>query len=179
MNQDNENQNNDEIRHSYEFRLERLETQQNEFFNRTRNCDVKLGILIALISAILLYIIGNLKVNTIMSIQWIQDNGIYLFIIYLLIDIAIVSLLYIALFFALLAIKTHHTDTIGPAFYGDLNLDSSHIELLKLAIHDTEKVIEKSLLIEKKKNKKFDISIILTIISISLIIVEKVIILIK
>lgn len=62
---------------------------------------------------------------------------------------------------------------LGPKIFGKSNLDKSKKDIVKKAIIDMEESIEINLIQEKKKNKNFDISVILTIISIGLIIAEE------
>ena len=152
----------------YEIMLEKLEKQQEEFYERTRNCDVKLGFILALLSAIIIYIMPNLELTHIFSKEWINANGLGLFSILLLVDLAILSLLYIALFYALVGIKAKIHYNIGPRYYGKSNMKCSKKKLLVYAIE----YIEKNLKAEDKKNKQFNISLILTIISMGLIIAE-------
>ena len=147
--------------------------QQQNFFERARNCDVKLGIIIALISGIILYVIPNIE--DIFYIEWINQNGLAFFLILFLLDIAIVSLLFIGLIFALSGIKTRKASCIGPKMFGKSNLDKNKYEILKKAVTDTEEIIEFNLNEEKKKNKSFDISVILIIISFGLIIINKIV----
>lgn len=156
-----------------EFMFHELSKQQQGFFERMRNCDTKLGILIALISGIILYVIPNIQ--NIFSIDWITENGLLFFIILLLLDIAIISLLFIGFICSLLGIKTKKAIGIGPKLFGEGNLNRNKNEILKKAIIMTEETINFNLKEERKKNKKFDISIILTIISLGLIIVKKII----
>lgn len=156
----------------YEIMLEKLEKQQEEFYERTRNCDVKLGFILALLSAIIIYIMPNLELTHIFSKEWINENGLGLFSILLLVDLAILSLLYIALFYALVGIKAKIHYNIGPRYYGKSNMKCSKKKLLVYAIEYMEKNIEKNLKAEDKKNKQFNISLILTIISMGLIIAE-------
>lgn len=96
----------------YGFMINELNQQQQNFFDRMRNCDTKLGIIIALISGIILYAISNLSIREIVSLEWINNHNLILFILLLLIDISIIVLLYTSIIFALIGIKTKKSQRI-------------------------------------------------------------------
>lgn len=66
-----------------EFMLQELNKQQEQFFERTRNCDVKLGFIITLISGLLIYFFSNNSFKEILSVDWIIEHNILIFIILL------------------------------------------------------------------------------------------------
>lgn len=159
----------------YEFLLERLEKQQDNFFERSRNTDVKLGIMIALISAILVYILPNMLLSKINVYNWINDYGIFTLILIILLDISIITLLLINVSFALIALKTKKAEGPAPAMFGEEKLNKSKADIQTNAIKNYESMLKNNLKKEEKKNNKLDVCIILTLISIFAIVLERII----
>lgn len=155
--------------------LERLERQQDDFFERSRNTDVKLGIMIALISAIWIYFFPNMIIEKIKFSEWINNNCLICLLLLVLLDLSIVVLLIIEMFFALLALKTKKAEGAAPSMFGEEKLKKSISYIQSNAIRNYERIITNNLKKEEKKNKKLDICIILTLISIGLLVLEKVI----
>ena len=150
-----------------EFMLQELNKQQEQFFERTRNCDVKLGFIITLISGLLIYFFSNNSFKEILSVDWIIEHNILIFIILLFIEASIVSLLLISLVFALIGIKTRKGYIVDSKLYIKNNL--SYNQLIEKNIELIEKAITKNIKEESKKNKCFNISLIITIIVIFII----------
>lgn len=132
-----------------EFSLQELNKQQEQFFERTRNCDVKLGFIITLISGLLIYFFSNNSFKEILSVDWIIGHNILIFIILLFIEVSIVSLLLISLVFALIGIKTRKGYVVDYKLYKKNNL--SYNQLIEKNIELTEKALEKNI---KEENKK-------------------------
>ena len=150
-----------------EFMLHELNTQQEQFFERTRNCDVKLGFIITLISGLLVYFFSNNSFKEILSVDWIIEHNILIFIILLFIEVSIVSLLLISLVFALIGIKTRKGYIVDSKLYIKNTL--SYDQLIEKNIELTEKALTKNIKEESKKNKCFNVSLIITIIVIFII----------
>lgn len=150
-----------------EFMLQELNKQQEQFFERTRNCDVKLGFIITLISGLLIYFFSNNSFKEILSVDWIIEHNILIFIILLFIEASIVSLLLISLVFALIGIKTRKGYIVDSKLYIKNNL--SYNQLIEKNIELIEKALTKNIKEESKKNKCFNISLIITIIVIFII----------
>lgn len=146
-----------------EFTLQELNKQQEQFFERTRNCDVKLGFIITLISGLLVYFFSNNNsFKEILSVDWIIEHNILIFIILLFIEVSIVSLLLISLFFALIGIKTRKGYVVDSKLYEKKDL--TYNQLIERNIELTEKALTKNIKEENKKNKCFNVSLIITII---------------
>lgn len=150
-----------------EFMLQELNKQQEQFFERTRNCDVKLGFIITLISGLLIYFFSNNSFKEILSVDWIIEHNILIFIILLFIEASIVSLLLISLVFALIGIKTRKGYIVDSKLYIKNNL--SYNQLIEKNIELIEKALTKNIKEESKKNKCFNVSLIITIIVIFII----------
>ena len=150
-----------------EFMLQELNKQQEQFFERTRNCDVKLGFIITLISGLLIYFFSNNSFKEILSVDWIIEHNILIFIILLFIEASIVSLLLISLVFALIGIKTRKGYIVDSKLYIKNNL--SYNQLIEKNIELTEKALTKNIKEESKKNKCFNVSLMITIIVIFII----------
>lgn len=150
-----------------EFMLQELNKQQEQFFERTRNCDVKLGFIITLISGLLIYFFSNNTFKEILSVDWIIEHNILIFIILLFIEVSIVSLLLISLVFALIGIKTRKGYIVDSKLYIKNNL--SYNQLIEKNIELTEKALTKNIKEESKKNKCFNVSLMITIIVIFII----------
>lgn len=132
-----------------EFMLQELNKQQEQFFERTRNCDVKLGFIITLISGLLIYFFSNNSFKEILSVDWIIEHNILIFIILLFIEASIVSLLLISLVFALIGIKTRKGYIVDSKLYIKNNL--SYNQLIEKNIELTEKALTKNIKEESKK----------------------------
>ena len=150
-----------------EFMLQELNKQQEQFFERTRNCDVKVGFIITLISGLLIYFFSNNSFKEILSVDWIIEHNILIFIILLFIEASIVSLLLISLVFALIGIKTRKGYIVDSKLYIKNNL--SYNQLIEKNIELTEKALTKNIKEESKKNKCFNVSLMITIIVIFII----------
>lgn len=150
-----------------EFMLQELNKQQEQFFEMTRNCDVKLGFIITLISGLLIYFFSNNSFKEILSVDWIIEHNILIFIILLFIEASIVSLLLISLVFALIGIKTRKGYIVDSKLYIKNNL--SYNQLIEKNIELTEKALTKNIKEESKKNKCFNVSLMITIIVIFII----------
>ena len=150
-----------------EFMLQELNKQQEQFFERTRNCDVKLGFIITLISGLLIYFFSNNTFKEILSVDWIIEHNILIFIILLFIEVSIVSLLLISLVFALIGIKTRKGYIVDSKLYIKNNL--SYNQLIEKNIELIEKALTKNIKEESKKNKCFNVSLMITIIVIFII----------
>ena len=150
-----------------EFMLQELNKQQEQFFERTRNCDVKLGFIITLISGLLIYFFSNNSFKEILSVDWIIEHNILIFINLLFIEASIVSLLLISLVFALIGIKTRKGYIVDSKLYIKNNL--SYNQLIEKNIELTEKALTKNIKEESKKNKCFNVSLMITIIVIFII----------
>lgn len=168
------NDNNNENSKS-ELLLTRLEKQQDNFFERSRNTDVKLGIMIALISAILGYILPNMLIGNIDIIKWVNNECIFDLIFIVLLDISIIALLLTDITFALIALKTKKAEGPSPTMFGEEKIKKSKQEILLNAIKNYESMLKNNLKKEEKKNKKLDVCIILTLISIFAIVLERII----
>lgn len=156
-----------------EFMLQELNKQQEQFFERTRNCDVKLGFIITLISGLLVYFFSNNSFKEILSVDWIIEHNILIFIILLFIEVSIVSLLLISLFFALIGIKTRKGYVVDSKLYEKKDL--TYNQLIERNIELTEKALTKNIKEENKKNKCFNVSLIITIIVIFIITILEII----
>ena len=150
-----------------EFMLQELNKQQEQFFERTRNCDVILGFIITLLSGLLIYFFSNNSFKEILSVDWIIEHNILIFIILLFIEASIVSLLLISLVFALIGIKTRKGYIVDSKLYIKNNL--SYNQLIEKNIELTEKALTKNIKEESKKNKCFNVSLMITIIVIFII----------
>lgn len=136
-----------------EFTLQELNKQQEQFFERTRNCDVKLGFIITLISGLLVYFFSNNNsFKEILSVDWIIEHNILIFIILLFIEVSIVSLLLISLFFALIGIKTRKGYVVDSKLYEKKDL--TYNQLIERNIELTEKALTKNI---KEENKKINV----------------------
>ena len=156
------------------FMLQELNTQQQQFLERTRNCDVKLGFIIAFLSGILVYTLPGMKLKEIWSVDWIKNHNLTLFVVLLLIEISIITLLITAIIFAINGIKTKKGKRIDYSLYGEQNLKTTQKEILERSIKNIEKALNINIEKEHKKNQQFNISTILSIISIFLLIIREV-----
>ncbi len=150
-----------------EFRLQELNKQQEQFFERMRNCDVKLGFMITLISGLLIYFFSNNTLKEILSFDWITEHNILIFVIVLFIEVSIVSLLLISLVFALIGIKTRKGCIVDSKLY--VKNDLLYKQLLEKNIELVEKALNKNIKEENKKNNCFDVCLIIAIIVIFII----------
>lgn len=167
--------NNKEDDIKYSILLERLEKQQDDFFERSRNTDVKLGIMLALISAIFVYIIPDMIIGKADNFNNCLNNyGIYSLILIILLDIAIITLLLIDISFALIALKTKRAEGPSPTMFGKEKFKKNIVEIQKNAIEKYEDMLKNNLKKELKKNNKLDLCIILTLISAFVIVFERI-----
>ncbi len=156
-----------------EFMLQELNKQQEQFFERTRNCDVKLGFIITLISGLLIYVFSNNTFKEILSVHWIIEHNISIFVILLFIEVSIVSLLLISLVFALIGIKTRKGHVIDSKLY--VKNDLTYKQLLEKNVELAEKALNKNIKEENKKNNCFNVSLIMAIIVIFIIAILEII----
>ena len=167
--------NNNNNTNKYELLLTRLEEQQKNFFERSRNTDVKLGIMIALISAILVYLLPNMLIGNIDVVEWVNNQCIFDLIFIILLDISIIALLLIDISFALIALKTKKAEGPSPAMFGEEKIKMNHQKILINAIIHYENMLKNNLKKEENKTKKLDVCIVLTLISIFIIVFERII----